>query len=79
MQQSMKKSDGKKDPVTFRNILARGVAVLLMMLKELEHADCGTWAEAWGDAIGQFMEFCVAKATGVNLNKLKQEKNRSAR
>lgn len=79
VRQSVKKSDGKKDPITFRNIFAKGVAVLLTMLKELEHADRGTWAEAWGDAIGKFMEFCIAKATGVDLNKLQQEKNRSVR
>ncbi len=79
VQRSVKKSGGKKDPITFRNILARGVKILLTMLKELKYEDRSTWANAWGDAIGQFMEFCIAKATGVDLNKLKQEKNRSAR
>ena len=79
VQRSVKKSDGKKDPVTFRNILARGVKVLLTMLKELEHSDRKTWADAWGDAIEKFMEFCTAKATGMDLNKLKQDKDRSAR
>ena len=79
VQQSVKRSSGKKDPVTFRNILARGVKVLLTMLKELEHADRGTWADAWGDAIGKFIEFCIAKATGMDMNQLKQNKDRSAR
>jgi len=76
VQRSVKKSDGKRDPVTFRNILARGVKVLLVMLKELKYAGRDTWADAWGDAIGEFMEFCIAKATGVDLNKLKQDKDR---
>ena len=79
VQRSVKKSNEKKDPITFRNILARGVKVLLTMLKELKYEDRNTWVNAWGDAIGQFIEFCIAKATGVDLNKLKQEKNRSAR
>ena len=79
VQRSVGKASGEKDPITFRNILAGGVKVLLTMLNELKHADRGTWAEAWGDAIGKFMEFCIAKAAGVDLNKLKQDKDRSAR
>ena len=79
VQRSVEKAAGKKDPVTFRNILAGGVKVLLTMLNELKHADRETWAEAWGDAIGKFMGFCIAKATGVDLNKLKQDKDRSVR
>lgn len=79
VQRSVERSDGKKDSVTFRNILAGGVKVLLTMLNELKHADRETWAETWGDAIGKFMEFCKAKAAGVDLNKLKQDKDISAR
>ncbi len=79
VQRSVKKSNRKKDPISFRNILARGVKVLLTMLKELKYEDRSTWANAWGDAIGKFMEFCIAKATGMDLNKLQQEKSRSAR
>ena len=76
---SVKESGGKRDPLTFRNILAKGVKVLLTMLKVLEHADRKTWADAWGDAFEKFMEYCITKATGMDLNKLKQEKNRGAR
>ena len=79
VRKSFKETGGKKDPVTFRNILARGVKVLLTMLKELEYAGRGAWADAWGNAFGRFLEFCIAKATGIDLNKLKQEKSRGAR
>ena len=32
--------------------------------------DPDTWAKTWGDALDNFMKFCIQKATGVDLDKL---------
>ena len=64
---SIRESGGKRDPVTFRNILAAAVKTLLVMLKELRYEGPDTWAKAWGDALDSFMKFCIQKATGINI------------
>ena len=68
--ESVQKSGGRRDPVTFRNILTTAVKTLLVMLKELRYEGPGTWAKTWGDALDSFMKFCIQKATGVDLDKL---------
>ena len=68
--ESVQKSGGRRDPVTFRNILTTAVKTLLVMLKELRYEGPDTWAKTWGDALDSFMKFCIQKATGVDLDKL---------
>ena len=34
------------------------------MLKELRYEGPDTWAKTWGDALDNFMKFCIQKATG---------------
>ena len=68
--ESVQKSGGRRDPVTFRNILTTAVKTLLVMLKELRYEGPDTWAKTWGDALDNFMKFCIQKAIGVDLDKL---------
>ena len=69
---SVKKSGGKSDPLTFRNILTKGVKVLLTMLKELNREGPETWAKAWGEALDGFMKYCMEKSTGIVINKQRE-------
>lgn len=68
--ESAQKSGGRRDPVTFQNILTAAVKTLLVMLKELRFEGPDIWAKTWGDALDNFMKFCIQKATGVDLDKL---------
>lgn len=68
--ESAQKSGGRRDPVTFQNILTAAVKTLLVMLEELRFEGPDTWAKTWGDALDNFMKFCIQKATGVDLDKL---------
>ena len=69
---SVKESGGKRDPLTFRNILAKGVKVFLTMLKELNREGPETWAKAWGEALDGFMKYCMEKSTGIVIKKQRE-------
>ena len=72
--ESIQKSGGRRDPATFRNILAAGVKILTVMLKELHREGPQVWENAWGDALDSFMKFCIQKAGGVGLNQNRSER-----
>ena len=66
--ESVQKSAGRREPVTFRTILAAGVKILTVMLKELQREGPQVWAKAWGDAQDDFMKFCKQKLTRDEIN-----------
>ncbi|MBR0456792.1 MAG: MobA/MobL family protein [Firmicutes bacterium] len=66
--ESVRKSGSRRDPVTFRNILANGVKILTVMLKELHREGPQVWEKAWGDALDSFMKFCKQKLTRDEIN-----------
>ena len=61
--------------MTFRNILATGVKILTVMLKELQREGPDTWAKAWGDALDSFLKFCIQKTVGITLDFPKNAKD----
>lgn len=61
IKRSEEKRVREKRPNVFRDVLAFAVKVLRTMNKEVDRADQETWASAWGDAIMDFMNFCMDK------------------
>ncbi|MGX8773507.1 MAG: hypothetical protein ACSW8G_00460 [Bacillota bacterium] len=61
IRRSEKKGVREKRPNVFRDVLAFAVKVLRTMIKEVDRADRETWASAWGEAIMEFMNFCMDK------------------
>lgn len=62
---SIKHSDGAKDPVTFRNIVARAASALSYIIREVEYAGRGSWTKVWGEALDRLVEAAVEKAVGI--------------
>jgi len=66
---SEKKRMREKRPNVFRDVLAFAVKVLRTMIKEVDFADRETWASAWGEAIMEFMNFCMDKVMKQGLDR----------
>jgi len=62
---SIKHSNGTKDPITFRNIVARAASALSYIIKEVEYAGHGSWVKVWGEALDKLVEAAVERVTGV--------------
>jgi hypothetical protein len=70
--ESIKQSDGRKDPVKYDSILVRAVLIITEMCRSLNKYGRESWAEAWGDALMKFMDLCAERITGKTLS---QQKN----
>lgn len=62
---TFRRSNGRKDPVTFRNILIKAVETLNIMLRQYRYMSREAWAKAWGEALCEFNSACIELATGL--------------
>lgn len=62
---SIKHSNGAKDPITFRNIVARATSALSYIIKEVEYSGRGSWAKVWGEALDKLVEAAVERVIGA--------------
>lgn len=69
---SITRSNGRKDPVSFRNILIKAVETLGIMLRQYRYMNREDWAKAWGEALGEFIKKCTELATGIRIDKAKE-------
>ena len=79
VRQSISKSNGRKDPVTFRNILVKAVETLSIMLRQYRYMSRDDWAKAWGEALGEFICGCIELATGIQLRSRDQSERINGR
>ena len=49
------------------SILVRAIAIVVEMCRLLSKQGRETWAEAWGDALMKFMEYCTERVSGSTL------------
>ena len=72
---SIRQSKGTKDPVTFRNIIARAASALSIIIKEVEYSGHDSWVKVWGEALDKLVGIAMARVFGVQY----QYKERSRR
>ena len=63
--ESITKSNGRKDPVSFQTILIKAVNVLTIMVRHSGYMSRDKWAKAWGEALCEFISACIELATGL--------------
>ena len=68
VRESIKKSNGHKDPAGFANILIKAVKTLHTMLNQRRYMSSDEWAKVWGQALGEFISGCIKLATGLNMD-----------
>ena len=76
---TFRRSNGRKDPVTFRNILIKAVETLGIMLRQYRYMSRDDWAKAWGEALGVFISGCIELATGIQLRSRDQSERINGR
>ena len=78
VRQSITRSNGRKDPVTFRNILIKAVETLNIMLRQYRYMSREAWAKAWGEALEEFIKGCIELTTGLDLHSknIREQKER---
>ena len=77
--QSITRSNGRKDPVSFRNILIKAVETLGVMLRQYRYMSRDDWAKAWGETLGEFISGCIELATGIQLKSRDQSERINGR
>ena len=68
VRQSITRSNGRKDPVSFRKILIKAVETLGVMLRQYRYMSREDWAKAWGEALGEFICGCIELAIGIDMH-----------
>ena len=68
VRESIKKSNGHKDPAGFANILIKAVKTLHTMLNQRRYMSSDEWAKVWGQALGVFISGCIKLATGLKMD-----------
>jgi hypothetical protein len=69
--ESIKEAGGKGDPEKYNSILVRAIAIVAEMCRLLSKQGRETWAEAWGDALIKFIDYCKERASGSTLVRYK--------
>ena len=69
--ESIKDAGGKGDPEKYNSILVRAIAIVAEMCRLLSKQGRETWAEAWGDALIKFIDYCKERASGSTLVRYK--------
>ena len=64
IRESITRSNGKKDPISFRNILIKAVNTLSIMLKQRRYMSRDEWMKAWGEFLEEFIKGCIEIAIG---------------
>jgi len=59
VRESIVKAGGKKDPAAFKEILARAVNTMVVMVKRTSKMRLETFKEAWGNSLKKFIEVCA--------------------
>ena len=59
VRESIVKAGGKKDPAAFKEILARAVNTMVVMVKRTSRMRLETFKEAWGNSLKKFIEVCA--------------------
>ena len=65
--ESIKNSEGKKDPDKYDGILVRAVLIITEMCRSLSKYGPETWAEAWGEAFEKLMQYAIERV-GLRVN-----------
>ena len=68
VRESITRSNGKKNPISFRSILGKAVNTLNFMLRQRRYMSRDDWMKAWGEALGEFIKECIKLATGTRLS-----------
>lgn len=64
---SVKKSEGKKDPAAFKEILIKAVKTIIMMVRESKRMDRDTLKKAWGPSLKRFIMICEERGRNIKL------------
>jgi len=59
--ESIKQSDGRKDPDKYDSILVRAVLIITEMCRVLNKHGRESWAEAWGQALTKLMDMAIER------------------
>ena len=65
MKESMKQSEEKRDPESFKEILLKATKTLLVMVKETKWMRAKDFDHSWGDALKDFIKACAELAKDV--------------
>ena len=69
--ESIKEAGGKSNPGRYNSILGRAIAIGAEMCRLLSKQGRETWAEAWGDALMKFIDYCTERVSGSALVRYK--------
>ena len=62
VKESVARSEGRKDPIAFKEILNRAVNIIIVMAKETYKMGPEMLKEAWGKSLKGFIDYCREKA-----------------
>ena len=65
MKESMRRSEKKNDPESFKEILLKATKTLIVMVKETKRMRDKDFDHAWGDALKDFIKACAEIAKDV--------------
>ena len=65
VKESVKQSEEKSDPESFKEILLKATKTLIVMVKETKRMRAKDFDHAWGDALKDFIKACAEKAKDV--------------
>lgn len=67
---SVKETAGKSNPEKYNTILSRAILIVREMCSILRKEGRETWAEAWGEALMKFMNYCTERISGKTLARI---------
>ena len=65
VKESVARSEGRKDPIAFKEILSRAVNIIIVMAKETYKMGPEMFKEAWGKSLKGFIKHCAEKAKNM--------------
>ena len=76
VKESIARSEGKKNPAAFKEILARAVNIIIVMAKETYKMGPEMFREAWGNSLKGFIKYCADKAKNMKAPVREKEMER---